>query len=73
MAVNQAVEIYQCIQQYGPITVDELRLRTEYIHYVLETAIRVLRERGLVVQYDVTTAGEPRYVSSRPKESEQVL
>lgn len=69
--------IYTCIEENGPITVTEIREKTNYIHHVIEVTIRLLREAGLVVQSGMTIIGngsEPDFIvsslSSRQKAKE---
>lgn len=43
-----------CIKQHGPITAEQIAQKTEYVRYVVDVALPLMIEHGMIYQSGVT-------------------
>jgi len=51
---NEARDILKCIRGNGPITAERIAQKTEYIRHLVDVALPLLIEYGLICQSAVT-------------------
>jgi DNA-binding MarR family transcriptional regulator len=69
---NESLEIYNCIKDNGPITAEAIAVKTEWNRHLVDTALGIMVERGLIYQSRATEdkRKDPMYKASPEGERE---
>lgn len=64
---NQALDIFKCIRDNGPITAEGIAQKTKYIRHLVDVSLPLLIEYGFICQSAVTSDKwkDPMYQATR--------
>jgi hypothetical protein len=72
MANTQAIDVMQAIELLGPITAEDIAIRTEWNRHVVDVTINALINEGWIYQSGTTQEyGDPLYLSTFKQSKER--